>query len=234
MSLRTGLRFGVPERNPSWDSNARTHAQTDTPTTSVDHLTSVDARRGEAGFTTLGQAISDGILPTGARHEVIRTGQRDEIPMHVRSAVWHRDRGRCELCGWLRFDGPWHLDHITPWSAGGSDTTDNLRVLCERHNMDRGNQVDPTERPRMAATWWCLNCLSTPWPLATHPLTDETLPLCPKHRGSRWCPIRRALAWIAENDAEDWWTRDPIDPDTALTTAFCAHCFAPGLTDRPL
>lgn len=70
MSLRIGLRIGVPERNPSWDSNARTHAQTDTPTTSADHLTLVDVRRGEEGFTTIGQAINDGILPTGARHEV--------------------------------------------------------------------------------------------------------------------------------------------------------------------
>jgi hypothetical protein len=122
------------------------------------HLTAVDADA-RTEIPTLGEVIdeatdSTGLWLTDARHPVTRRGERNEIPLHVRHAVWFRDRGKCELCGDTCPTGqPWHLDHITPWSAGGSDDTTNLRVLCERHNMNRSNRVDPTERPRRAATW---------------------------------------------------------------------------------
>lgn len=237
---RTGLRLlGEGQVNLQGDlkSNFNTYERTNVlrpVLTDVDHLSAVDARAHIEGFTSIGEVISDGIRPDGTRHEVTHTGERAEIPMYVRSAVWHRDRGRCELCGWQRFTGPWHLDHITPWSAGGSDSTENLRVLCEPHNLARSNYVDPTERTRRPATWWCLNCMSKPWRRARNMLTERVEVICPIHAWSQACAVRRALTWIAENDAEDWWTRDTIDPESALTVAHCAHCGAPGLTDRPL
>lgn len=200
----------------------------------VDQVSVADARRERDEFATIGEVIADGILPTGERHHIERSGDRAEIPIYVRSAVWHRDRGRCELCGWLPVHGPWHLDHITPWSAGGSDRTDNLRVLCEKHNLQRSNYVDPTERPRRSATWWCLGCMSEPWPMARRLLDGVQRVVCPSHGWSMACTVQRALRWIEENDAEDWWSRKPIDPDGPLFVAHCAHCNAPGMTDRPL
>lgn len=73
----------------------------------------------------------------GQRHEVVRTGERKPIPRLVRWLVWHRDRGRCQGCG--RGDVVLELDHVTPWSAGGSDDSTNLRSLCGSCNSDRSN-----------------------------------------------------------------------------------------------
>ncbi len=55
------------------------------------------------------------------------------IPSDVRPAVIRRDlRGR-------RFDpSRHHIDHIWPFSRGGSHTEDNLRVVNKRKNLRKG------------------------------------------------------------------------------------------------
>lgn len=45
----------------------------------------------------------------------------------LRRKVLDRDRQRCQLCGARAT----HVDHITPRAAGGPDTLDNLRSLCD-------------------------------------------------------------------------------------------------------
>lgn len=98
-------------------------------------LTSANVDTREDSLVSVGAVIDAGLWASGERHPIVRVGDRAEIPHHVRAAVWYRDRGRCRLCdGRSQVAGPWHLDHIKPWSAGGSDSTDNLRVLCEKHN----------------------------------------------------------------------------------------------------
>lgn len=186
----------------------------------------------------LGELLDPAALWPTERHPVIRWGERGEIPSHVRAAVWYRDRGKCELCNAPTPEGkPWHLDHITPWSAGGSDDTTNLRVLCERHNIERGNRVDPTERPRRAATWWCLNCYANddwPWDYS------GDAPRCLKHRvgttnPNPWrCPVVRGYKAALERDGvmPTWHKVPPLT--SGSTIAYCAHCRAPGLTSRPL
>jgi 5-methylcytosine-specific restriction endonuclease McrA len=71
------------------------------------------------------------------RSPVTRTGERAPIDSTVRRGVFMRDRGRCQLCG--RFSRNAELDHVVPWSAGGSDRSDNLRVTCQTCNQDRSN-----------------------------------------------------------------------------------------------
>lgn len=71
------------------------------------------------------------------RYEVVRTRydeERAEIPMRV--LVFKRDRYRCKFCG---SNQRLEVDHIIPWSAGGSDDMDNLRTLCHRCNTERSN-----------------------------------------------------------------------------------------------
>lgn len=235
-----GNPIGDPIAQPNGSSECygRTDGRTKRPITLVDHLTAVDADA-RTEIPTIGDAISDGQLwANGQRHPVIRSGERAEIPPHVRAAVWYRDRGKCELCGTKTpGDQPWHLDHITPWSAGGSDDTTNLRVLCERHNMDRSNRIDPTERPRRAATWWCFNCYDHEdfhWSYS-----DRGLPSCGIHRldvshPDPWrCPVVRVYRqrWI-EGEYLTWHQVPAIQ--SGSTIAYCAHCRAPGLTGRPL
>jgi hypothetical protein len=63
---------------------------------------------------------------------------RPTIPADVRAAVFDRDGRACVECG-AREDLA--LDHIYPWSLGGPDTVENLRVLCRSCNSKKGARV---------------------------------------------------------------------------------------------
>ncbi len=72
---------------------------------------------------------------------------RRAIPQAVKVAVAARDSGQCQcragfachrysgVCG--STDEP-HYDHIIPWSKGGTDTADNLQILCGPCNRRKG------------------------------------------------------------------------------------------------
>lgn len=64
----------------------------------------------------------------------------------VRRLVLERDAHRCTLCGSRQ--SPLHIDHVTPWSVGGSGRSDNLRVLCGSCNASRRNYRE-VYRPRI-------------------------------------------------------------------------------------
>lgn len=196
-------------------------------------LKAVDAGAHIEGFTSPAEVIGmEQLWPSGDRHPVLRTGDRDPIPSHVRAAVFYRDRGQCAMClpDWPQSE-IMHLDHITPWSAGGADTTANLRLLCERHNLERSNYVDYA-RTLLPATWWCLRCYDRDgfdWEY------HNGLPDCPRHRRSpQYCRVvKRYMQVLAETGAlPTWHQREPITDATGI--AYCAHCGTPGLTDRPL
>jgi hypothetical protein len=64
--------------------------------------------------------------------------RRAPIPHWLRSAIFERDGAACGECGALDNLG---LDHIFPWSRGGEDTYENLRVLCRSCNTRKGAKV---------------------------------------------------------------------------------------------
>src|SRR5690349_13372695 len=192
----------------------------------LSQVTAVDADARTDDIASIGDILKAWADAPRGRHDVIRTGERAEIPLHVRSAVFYRDRGRCELCGWLPVDGVWHLDHIKPWSAGGSDDTTNLRVLCERHNLERSNYVDWNERPKRPATWWCYRC-------EDRVAYVNRVPSCEIHRADSDLPGRCRLVRHLSRERQatgEWptWHMDPIGGPEVI--AYCAHCHAPGLT----
>lgn len=55
----------------------------------------------------------------------------EAIPEHVRRLVYERDRGRCLACGSLDL---LQYDHIVPWSMGGGNSLQNVRLLCAECN----------------------------------------------------------------------------------------------------
>jgi len=61
------------------------------------------------------------------------------IPSAVKKEVWVRDGGKCVLCG---ADDEIHYDHELPFSRGGSSTVDNVRILCARHNLEKGARIE--------------------------------------------------------------------------------------------
>lgn len=70
----------------------------------------------------------------------LRGGQvnRAPIPDEVRTFVFERDENACQRCS---ATDDLTLDHIHPWSLGGPDTADNLRVLCRPCNSSKGDRV---------------------------------------------------------------------------------------------
>ena len=115
-----------------------------------DSLTFLNAHEESGKFDRLGepQPIADLVRPTG--NEVWRAGQRAEVrrdpaerqPLNrwTRSVVLHRDRHHCAWCGSGYSDDFLEIDHLIPWSAGGSNATDNLRTLCRGCNQARSNR----------------------------------------------------------------------------------------------
>jgi len=61
------------------------------------------------------------------------------IPSEVKRLVWARDKGQCVICG---ATDELHFDHDLPYSKGGSSITpDNVRILCARHNLQKGARI---------------------------------------------------------------------------------------------
>lgn len=53
-------------------------------------------------------------------------------------AVYHRDEGRCQMCGATT---NLHLDHKIPRAKGGSDTMENLWLLCVACNLSKSDTI---------------------------------------------------------------------------------------------
>lgn len=57
-----------------------------------------------------------------------------------RQTMYHRQGGRCALCGQAFDIRQMHGDHIIPWSKGGKTTLDNGQMLCATCNIRKSNQ----------------------------------------------------------------------------------------------
>jgi hypothetical protein len=62
-----------------------------------------------------------------------------QIPTAVKVEVYRRDQGRCVECG---ATDNLHYDHDFPFSKGGTSmTAANVRLLCMRHNLSKGDKI---------------------------------------------------------------------------------------------
>lgn len=65
--------------------------------------------------------------------------RRERIPEQVRIEVWRRDEGKCARCGSRE---KLEYDHIVPVSKGGSNTTRNIELLCEKCNRSKSANIE--------------------------------------------------------------------------------------------
>ena len=64
---------------------------------------------------------------------------RRAIPSWVKQVVYKRDKGRCVVCA---AEDQLHFDHDLPYSKGGTGLTPhNVRILCARHNLQKGAKI---------------------------------------------------------------------------------------------
>lgn len=64
---------------------------------------------------------------------------RPHIPTEVKKAVRERDGDKCVYCG--NIDGPFHFDHVHPWSRGGRHSTENIVIACRPCNLSKGDKT---------------------------------------------------------------------------------------------
>lgn len=88
--------------------------------------------------------ITDQDIKTAQKHHPHALGidieQTRQIPGKVKSEVYKRDKGACVECG---SKDNLHFDHILPYSLGGTSLkTDNIRLLCARHNLQKSAKLD--------------------------------------------------------------------------------------------
>ena len=60
------------------------------------------------------------------------------IPLVVRREVWQRDKGFCLQCGSKK---DLEFDHIIPWSKGGSNSVNNIQILCKKCNSAKRDNI---------------------------------------------------------------------------------------------
>ncbi|MBD3351464.1 MAG: hypothetical protein GF364_08250 [Candidatus Lokiarchaeota archaeon] len=74
-----------------------------------------------------------------AQHKFDNKYRTRYIPKEVKKYVWERDQGRCVNC---KSTENLQFDHIIPFSLGGANTKDNIQILCEKCNKQKGKNVD--------------------------------------------------------------------------------------------
>ncbi|MDP2682183.1 MAG: HNH endonuclease [Deltaproteobacteria bacterium] len=66
------------------------------------------------------------------------------INLRLRFLVMKRDDFKCQSCGHSPATHPntvLHIDHIQPWSKGGSTDLKNLQTLCSNCNLGKGDVI---------------------------------------------------------------------------------------------
>lgn len=103
-------------------------------------------------------AHNDDPTPVGHRYPKVRDPDpQRQIDPWIAWLVRRRDNNTCRLCG--ERDSPTEVDHVIPWSAGGSDRSTNLRTLCGPCNQTRSN-YRLWETPRLQpVTLICDRCI---------------------------------------------------------------------------
>jgi len=89
------------------------------------------------GFSNYDFSNLDNTIPKPVR-PAEKTKRSRHISKNVENEVWRRDQGRCCECGSKENI---ELDHIIPFSKGGSNTARNLQLLCKTCNAKKRDRI---------------------------------------------------------------------------------------------
>ena len=95
-------------------------------------------------------AVKDAFIDLGVPSKIVRPVNRSRsIDSESRYTVLFRANFKCQACGAKPSsdnDVSLHIDHVTPFSWGGSNDVDNLQVLCADCNISKSNFYDIDHR----------------------------------------------------------------------------------------
>ena len=88
----------------------------------------------------LAQAVIETLVRMNKRELIVSNHENPNrrIPQNVKIAVWNRDGGRCVECGATDY---LEYDHDIPFSKGGANSVGNIRLLCRRCNLKKGDRI---------------------------------------------------------------------------------------------
>ena len=83
--------------------------------------------------------------------------KRSYFPVWLKNAVFHRDKGRCQLCGCdltniLVPTKARHIDHMVPLKASGTNDPTNFQLTCGACNTSKGAKVHA--EPHYTYRYW--------------------------------------------------------------------------------
>ena len=85
------------------------------------------------------------IIDKPTTHQKPTNGHKTKryVSDRLRFKIMKRDNFKCQQCGWSPATGTGgrelQVDHKIPWSKGGETTFENLRTLCSKCNIGKGN-----------------------------------------------------------------------------------------------
>lgn len=150
-------------------------------------------------------ALIDQLASAADRMHVVRSSRnRSPLPDGRRRIVLLRDRYTCQWCGDNGRDVPLEVDHIVPWSAGGTDATDNLRTLCSDCNQIRSNyRTDLGAAQADLCVVQCSPCQDR----AAEARGEPTDGLDPDDRVRVFCWTCQHRSWTTQREADQERTR---------------------------
>jgi len=85
------------------------------------------------------------------------TIKRSNIPIWVKKAVYHRDKGRCVFCNTdltylVNTITAINYDHIVPLDSNGANDPCNIQLSCEKCNKSKSNRQATTSDKYYS--WW--------------------------------------------------------------------------------
>lgn len=83
--------------------------------------------------------VLDAFHKIGCEKKPVGVADRRRIPNRVKKLVFERDAYRCVKCQSYK---DLCIDHIHPYSLGGSNEPDNLQILCWKCNSKKGTKVE--------------------------------------------------------------------------------------------
>jgi len=89
-----------------------------------------------------GHYISNTTVTTIDQQKAKFSFTRRTIPPGLRWKIFSRDDFKCTVCGKdpKNYEITLEVDHLIPWAEGGPTEMDNLRTLCSKCNLGKGNK----------------------------------------------------------------------------------------------